>query len=246
MARTFELDTQAARDANSGGKRITESGKFTGTLTAAWSETYPSGAEAVCFKFESDQGQEAGPLMLFTHGRDGQALGGFNMLQALMTCGKVRSIQPQPGQVSLYDFNEGKEVTKQKDTYPALTNKRIGLLLRQEETTDQNGVLKTRDDGTPKTRMIIFAPFDPETEMVASEILDKAAQPIQLPRMVRWLAENPVKQAKNAQRQNAGGGQYGGYAAQPYQPTPGQQGMQGPTSNDFDDEIPFAPMPIVW
>ena len=235
-ARSFNLDTEAAKQANSGGKRITESGKYIGTIKSAWHETYPSGAEAVLLKFDSDQGQEAGPLMLFTHGKDGNTLSGYNTVQALMTCVKARSLTPRPGQVELYDFDQQKEVMKQKDTYPELTGKRVGLLLREEHVTDQQGYPKTRDDGSIKTRMILFAPFCAETERTAAEVLEKVQQGSQLERMVQWLAENPVKAAKKAPMSH-----------DPRQQSPQQgQAAQGSYQNppasaydDLDDEIPF-------
>ena len=227
-ARSFNLDPEAAKQANNGGKRINESGKYVGTIKAAWHEVYPSGAEAVLIKFDSDQGQEAGPLMLFTHGKDGQTLGGFNTVQAMMTCVQARALTPQQGQVELYDFDTQKEVTKQKDIYPELTGKRIGLLLREEHVTEKDGTPKTRDDGSIKTRMIMFAPFCAETERTASEILERVTQGKKLATMVQWLQENPLKKAKKA--------------PMPHDPRPQQTSYQ-PDNGGYpdwnDSDIPF-------
>lgn len=238
MARSYSMEPQAAKEANQGGKRITETGKYKGVIKAAWAETYQTGTEAVCLQFESETGQEAGPLTLFTFNRDGQQLSGFKMFSAILACARLRGVQPQPGKVKLYDFDQKAEVEKEKDVFPELAGKPIGLLLQQEEYTDRDGYLRVDDSGIPKTRMRIFAPFEAGTELMAAEVLDRQAQPAALGKAVEWLSSNPVRQDRNAKRQPSSASSYHQPPQQGYQAA--QNGQWQPPAEDYDpSEIPF-------
>lgn len=188
MARDYTLNTDSAKKANTGGKRITEAGLFVGKFRAAFYEKNERGTESVTFLFNADNGQEAGPLTLYTHKGDGTELSGFDALNALMTCMKVRSLKASRGQVELYDYGSGGMVTKTKELYPDLMGKPIGLALRREEYEKQNS-----DIGE---RLIIAASFDPATRKMAGEILSQSAEAKDLERLEAWLEKNPVKHLK--------------------------------------------------
>jgi hypothetical protein len=215
MARAFNLDPTAAREANTGGKRITETGKYIGTLLAAFYEKNQNGTESVNFMFESDQKQEAGPLVLYTHNSAGEALHGNKVLNALMVCVRQKSLSVKPGTVQLYDYDANAVVAKQKETYPELTGKKIGLVLRKEEYHNGQGELRYR--------ILIEAPFEAETELMAAEILDKSAQPKALAKFMEHIMANPVRKAKQ-QRQPANNSS--------------AQSFQAPAT-DYDDDFPF-------
>lgn len=213
MARDFTLDAQAAKDANSGGKRIKETGRYNGTIKAAWYECNDRGTESVQFLFESDDGQEAGPLALYTHNGDGKELPSYKTLNAIMTCVKARTLSAKPGPVELYDFDAGGTVQKTKDVYPELTGKPVGLVLQQEEYTNRNGELKER--------MIILAPFEAGTGRMAAEVLAQKTEAHAIDGIMSWLEKHPVKGAKGART--------------PAASTPSPQ-----SSSTFeDDDIPF-------
>lgn len=184
MTREYTLDTQAAKDANSGSKRIKDSGKYVGKFTAAWYEKNDKGTESVHFLFESNEGQEAGPLALYTHNGAGESLPSYKTLNAIMTCLKVRGIKTSQGQVELYDFAGGGMVTKSKPVYLDLMKKQIGLVLQREEYQKQ--------DGNIGERMIIAAPFDPATSKMAAEILNNT-EAKSLDGMLRYIDVNPVR-----------------------------------------------------
>jgi hypothetical protein len=212
MARDYNLDPEAAKQANTGGKRITESGGYAGTFKAAFYEKNEKGTEAVHLMFESDAGQEVGPLAIYTHKGDGTTLPGFNALNALMTCLKVRALESKRGKVDLYDFDSQKMVTKDKDVYPALVGKRVGLVLRREEYEKRSGEIGER--------MTLAASYDPDSRLMASEILGKVAEPAALDRMLDWVDKNPVKHLKNGR--------------------PAAASTARTAADDFvDDDIPF-------
>lgn len=196
MARQFALNADAAREANSGGKQIRQTGKYKGKIKAAFYDTSDKGAESVNIMFESDQGQTCGPLSIYTHNRDGKELPGFKLVNAIMVCVRARQLTAKTGPVDLYDFDTNSVQTKQKDLYVELTGKDIGLVLQQEEMTDANGNLKLDNNGLPKFRMVIAAPFDYQSELMAGEILDKKAAPEQLGKFMDYIMQNPVRHAK--------------------------------------------------
>lgn len=205
----YTLDTNAARKADQTGNRISEIGKYVGTFTQAEDLTAKSGTKGVGFRFESN-GQTAN-LSLYTTKSDGTQIMGFQALMAIMTCMRLRGINPQPGSVKHWDNEAQKEVMKQAQVFPDLCGKPIGLLLETEDYMKQNGGIGTR--------MVIAGIFQADTEFTASEILDKKTKPEQLEKMVARLRHRPVKGGKPAAATAAPAG--------------------GSGFDDMDDDIPF-------
>jgi hypothetical protein len=216
MARAFNLDPNAAREASVGGKRIQETGKYVGTIVAAFYERNDRGTESMNLMFKTDSGQEAGPLSIYTHNGNGEALAGYKLVNALMTCCKVKSLSAKQMPVALYDYDSQAVVTKQKECYSELTGKRVGFVLQMEEYEKQRG------NGGIGERLIVVAPFEAGTDLMAGEILDKKNQPEQLVSLMKFMEKNPVKKLKNKPASN-------GYQA--------SQDFQAPPYSD--DDIPW-------
>lgn len=212
MARSYALDTQAAKEANTGGKRITETGKYIGTITAAFYEKNQRGTESVNIMFTSDNGQECGPLNLYTHNGDGKELSGYKTLNALMTCCRVKKLTFNVEALDLYDYEKQKVVSKQKECAAELKGAKVGLVLQQEEYA--------KNSGEVGERMVIAAPFEAATELMAVEILSGVKQPQALGSYMVFIGKNPVRKLRNNQGQQSG-------------PAP------APTDDAFDDDIPF-------
>lgn len=215
MTREYNLDTAAAKDANSGGKRITEPGPYLGKFKSAWYEQNDKGTESVNLIFAAENGQEVGPLALYTHNGSGEPLPSYKTLNAIMACMTVRKLEAKPGQVTVYDFDRKAEVTKDKTCYPALEGKRVGLVLQGEEYENRNGEIKTR--------MLVAAAYDAETLRMADEVLSGATEAHSLPKYLAWFEGNKVKPLR---------GKSG-------RPQGGQSQMAQPTDDFIDDDIPF-------
>lgn len=213
MSRNFSLDTTAAKEANSGGKRITEPGPYTGKFRTAFYEKNRNGTESVNLIFVSDGGQEVGPLALYTHNKDGEPLPSYKTLNAILACMRLRGIEGAPGKVSLYDFDSRGEVTKDKTCYPALVGPRVGLVLQGEEYENNQGEIKTR--------MIVAAPFEADSRKMAEEVLSKVEQATALERYLTWFADHKVKPLKTIRS------------------APAQASQPASVVDDFDDAIPF-------
>jgi hypothetical protein len=185
MPRTYALDTEAAAQANTGGKRIQDPGAYTGYFRAAWGETNEKGTESVALIFVSDQEQEAGPLMLYTHNGKGDELPSYKMLNAIMVCAGIKALSLRPGKVKLYDFDSKQDVEKTKETYPELVGPRIGLVLQAEEYENR--------DGNIKTRLVIAAAFEAEHRRMANEVLAKSTDATALDKYLAWFEQHKVK-----------------------------------------------------
>lgn len=211
--RTYNLDTQAAKEANTGGKRITTTGKYPGAIRAAFYEKNDKGTESVKLMFASDSGQECGPLAIYTHNGDGKELAGYKLLNAIMTCAKIKTLSFAKAPVELYDFDSQSMVTKQLPCSPELSGKKIGLVLQQEEYQKGNGSVGER--------MIIAAPFEASTEKMAMEILSSFNGAEALGNFMSYIAKNPVRKLRNPQASQQS-------SVQP-----------APDHDSFDDDIPF-------
>lgn len=198
-ARTYALDEQAAKEATQGGKRITEAGCYEGRLKFAWEEENEKGTVSVNLVFESDSGQTAGPLAVYTFNGKGEELRGFKTINSIIACMKLKGIRPQPGMVTLWDYDTRAEVQKQKDTFPSLVGPRIGLILTTEDYEKR--------DGNIGSRLNISAAYNPDTRQMANEVIDNSAAKT-LDGYIAWLDKSgkwhkPL--ANKPQQQSYGG-----------------------------------------
>jgi hypothetical protein len=182
----YTLDPQSARKADSQGAMITELGKYIGTITQAVEITASTGTTGLDLTFES-QGQKA-RLSLYTRRENGEPLMGLELVMAIMTVLGLREIKPTKGTYQKYDFDAKAMVERQGTIFPALCGKPIGILLETEEYAAK--------DGSTKTRMILKGVFQANTELVASEILDRKTEPKILERLVMGLRHRQLKVAK--------------------------------------------------
>ena len=207
----YNLDTDAAKQADTGGGRITESGKYVGTFTKAKKVISKKGTQGIEFSFTSNGGQSADYLSVWTLNADGDQIYGFKQLMAIMTCLRVKGIDTKHATVQEYDKNSNSMVDVQIEAYTDLEKKPIGILLQMEEYE--------KKDGSVGEKPSFAGFFDAKTEQVATEILEKSEAKI-LGKLVGQLT--PVKKLKSATRS----------AAQGYQ---GGTGMP----DNFDSDVPF-------
>ena len=185
---SYTLNTEAAKSADTMSGRIEETGKYIGIFTRAEDIVSSKGTEGIDMSFKSDDGLTADYLTLWTRNRDGKEIFGFKILMAVMTCMKAKKLTKTSGMVEKFDKDQGKRVQMQADIYPELMSKPIGLLLQREEYI--------KKDGSIGAKMNIVGAFDADTEMTASEILERKTKPELLERMVAGLKDKKA-QASN-------------------------------------------------
>lgn len=206
----YTLDPEAAKQADTGGGRITETGKYVGAFTKAKKVLSTKGTQGIEFTFASVGGQTADYLSVWTLNKGGEQIYGFKQLMALMTCLKVRGIDATKATVDEYDRDSNSVLPKQMEVYATLQGKQIGVLLQMEEYE--------KKDHSVGERPVFAGFFDATTEQVATEILDKK-EPEILAKLVNQLV--PVKKLKGARA-----------------PTASNQGGSHIPDN-FGDDIPF-------
>lgn len=177
----YALDTTAAKAADSAGFQIKENGKYVGKFTRAEDIVSDrTGTKGIDFDFVSDAGQRA-RFSIYTVKADGTTIYGFKQLMAMMTVLKLREIaDPTMIRAKVYDFDQGKEVEKSVPQFAELVNKPIGILITMEEYKPG------------KFRPNLAGIFQAETDLVASEILDRKTVPAKLERMVAALRDKTL------------------------------------------------------
>ena len=191
----YKLDktgAEAARKSDSGGGTIKEMGKYVGAFVQAKDVTTRKGGRGIEFIFKSNTGQKAN-IAIYTLGANGEQYQGYEALMAMLTCMKIREeIKPVMGVATKYDFDQRKDVEEECSIFPALC-KPIGILVETEDYEKQNG--------DTATRIVLKNVFEADTELTASEILDRKTHPEQLARMVEALRHRPMKTAQTPQYQ---------------------------------------------
>lgn len=202
----YTLDTNSARKADQSGRFINELGKYIGKFTRAEDITASTGTKGVAFTFDA-LGQIAN-LSIYTLKANGDKIMGYDALMAIMTCLSCRTLTQTAGKVTKWDNDANQETTVDAVIFPELINKPIGLLLESEDYE--------KKDGNIGTRMVIASVFQANTELTATEILDKKVIPEQLPKRVLTLRHRPIKAKKGAPAKTGG------------------------SIADMDDDIPFS------
>jgi hypothetical protein len=193
----YALNTESAQAARKAEQRtsfIDEKGKYVGKFTRAEDITAASGTRGIAFTFESDEGQKAN-FSIYTIKSNGEKLGDFGTLMALMTCLGVKDIKPAQVASMVWDKDASANVSKMLSQFPELLNKRVGILLAMEEYEKRNG-------GGTGWSARLNAVFQAETELTASEILDRKTTPQKLPQLVAALKDRPLKKSSAS---NGGG-----------------------------------------
>jgi hypothetical protein len=208
------LDVNLAKQSDSHGGAIKESGAYIGTITRAQALRPQSGSKGVGFSIKTDDGLTANYLDIYTHKATGEALNGLKTVMAILACTKTR--QANVGQISFdkYDKETKSDVRVNAQGYPDLMGKRIGLLLKQELTTYE---------GKDKSSLVVYGVYEADTGFTASEILDKATMPEKMKKMLDVLMKNPVSDKREKQQSND------------YYQAPSSNAV----FNTLDDDIPF-------
>lgn len=215
---SLSLNAAEARKADNINSMIRETGKYVGTITRAEKLLSRNKVEGLGLSFKSDDGQTASYLDLYTVKPDGTRLRGFNLVQALLCCTRLKDVQE--GEITFEKWNndERRLVQTKAAGYPALMGKRIGFILQKELSTNN-------ETGKDQERMNIFAIFEAQTGLVASEILDSKTKAERIVVLEKLIAGKPVNDRRDRKQSQA-----------PAAPA-AQEPMVG--NHDFDDDIPF-------
>lgn len=213
---SLSLNPDEARKADNFSSVIRESGKYIGTITRAQKLLSKKDVQGLGLSFKTDDGASANYLDLYTVKPNGDVLRGYNIVQALLCCLRIRDAQEGNITFERWDRNEGGMIEVTEEGYPALMGKRVGLILQKELATHSI-------TGADTERMNIVAVFEASTGLTASEILDKKTKAERIDQIEQMIMRNPVRDTRK-------------YRAKDVSP-------KAPPSNgdsDWDDDIPFS------
>lgn len=213
MSLAYNLDPDSAKEGSGNvGNYITDTGPYTGKIVMARSVVAPKGTQGIEITFQGADNREA-KFTLWTQNAQGEQIWGYKQLMALMTCMKVRGIQPVKKVIDVYSYEQKTNVATECDTYPELM-KPIGIVFQKETYTNHNN--------EDKSKVNFFAPFDPQTKQMAVEILDKSeAQTLE--NIIANLKDKDSRTKSTFVGQQA----------------PNQSGPASGSYDEFDDDIPF-------
>ncbi len=181
----YNIDMEAAKQADTGGGRINETGKYVGTFTKAKKVISKKGTQGIEFSFTSSGGQSADYLSVWTLNDKGEQIYGFKQLMAIMTCLRVKGIDTSNVTVEEYDKDSSSMRPVKIDAYVGLQDKPIGVLLQMEEYA--------KKDGSIGEKPAFAGFFDSKSEQVATEVIEKS-EPRILEKLVGQLT--PLKKLK--------------------------------------------------
>lgn len=212
----LSLNAADAKKADNFSSIIRDSGKYIGTITRAEKLLSKNKVEGLGLSIKTDDGASASYLDIYTVKPDGTKLQGYNLVQAILCCARVRSADD--GQITFekWDNNERRMVQMTGAGYPALMGKRIGLILQKELSTNTN-------TGEDTERLNIVGVFEAGTNLMSSEILDGKTKAEKIDFALKMIERTPVRDRRQKSR-----------------PAPTSSQTAGGVSNDdFDDSIPF-------
>lgn len=212
---SLTLNSNDARKADNFASVIRESGKYIGVITRAEKLLSRNNVEGVGLSFKDDNGATANYLDLYTVKPGGKKLRGYNIVQALLCCARLRNVDEGNITFERWDNEARRLVQVTERGYPALMGKRIGLVLQKELQTNQN-------TGLDVERLNILAVFEAGSDLVASEILDGKTKAERLEHILKIIERTPMRDTRKHAPQKA--------SAAPSRPS---------DNGDFDDDIPF-------
>lgn len=190
MYQSYSLDPNMARQADEKSGRIEETGAFTGRIKYAIATKSTGGAEGIELHFESSDRRDA-RVTVWTYKKDGSVNdSGMRLVNAIMTCVMTKQLTPTDGNADVYDFATSSRVSKRVTLFPEL-QKPVGIVFQlAPEEYKKNGEIKVAN------RLEIYAAYNSQTGMTASEILTRATAAEKLQHMLSTVKDKPLKKYK--------------------------------------------------
>lgn len=214
----LQLNSAEARKADNFSSIIRETGKYIGVITRAEKLVSRNGVDGVGLSFKTDDGASANYLDVYTAKPDGEKLRGYSIIQALLCCLRLKTVEDGNINFERWDSDERRMVPVTSPGYPALMGKRIGLILQKELQTHSITAADVE-------RLNIVAVFEATTGLMATEILDSKTKPERIESVMKMVMATPVRDTRKK-----------GTAPKP---SPNANAGTPKADPEFDDDIPF-------
>lgn len=171
----FTLNKAEAMKADRKSSRITQKGAYVGVFSRAEIITSKKGTKGVGFTFDEESGLSCS-FDLWTEKNDGSQLSiGTSAVMAIMAVLKVRQTTVKPIVIEKWSRDTQGLDQIEVECLPELMNKKIGLMLFMEEYAS--------NDGQIKQKASLFAPFQHDTKLLATEVLNQVTAPAMFEKM---------------------------------------------------------------
>lgn len=184
---SLSFNAEQARKADRPSSIIRETGKYVGVITRAEKLLSRNNVQGVGLSFKSDDGGTASYLDVYTVKADGTPLWGANLIQSLLGCLKLRTVEEGEITFDKWDREVGEMVKAKAPGYPVLMGKRIGFVLQKE-------LQSHHQHGGDVERLNLVRVFQAETGLTSTEILDRVTTPKALDEFLKTL--QPVRDSR--------------------------------------------------
>lgn len=215
---SLTLNAPDARKADNFASVIRDSGKYIVTITRAEKLLSTRNVEGLGLSVKTDDGASANYLDIYTVKPDGEKLPGYNLVQAILCCLRLKVVEEGNIAFEKWNKDERRMVPTKGTGYPPMMGRRLGVVLQKELTTNTQ-------NGQDAERLNIVAVFEATTGLTASEILDSKTKPERIDVIAKMVLANPVRDRRTKP---------------PAPKQPAERGLptRGPV-DEFNDDIPF-------
>lgn len=179
MAIEYVYNEEQAVTADKAANVLNEGGGYVGVFKKAHAITASTGTQGIEFEFDSP-GNGVANFTLYTQQEDGTPAFGSAFVSAIMyLMGGMKGLKSEVGEIEVYDAEAKARVKVQGETFPALCNKQIGVVLQKE--------LYTNKQNNDAMRMSLIGLYQPETRLMMSELKENKTKAVKLDRLLKGL-----------------------------------------------------------
>ena len=217
----YKLNKQDAIAYDQRGGYINQAGKYVVTIESAVFHVGNNAngrSENLKLSVIDNQKRKATFFINISYSNGVQNEGGLRTVSAILACLEEHdSGEPTPAQVKEYNRETKKEEVVTRDCFTKLHGKQLGIVVQM-----------VHEEGYENPSPSLYSVFEASSELTASEIMRSETQPVQLGKVMAYIANKPMVDKRKV------------HTAAPPAP-PGRQTPAAPAqrADDIDDDIPF-------
>jgi hypothetical protein len=180
----FTINKAEAMQADLKSARIAQKGAYVGVFSRAEIITSKKGTKGVGFTFDEESGLFCS-FDLWTEKSDGSKLSiGTSAVMAIMAVLNVKQTTIKPTVIEKWNGEIRGMDQVEAECLPELMNKKLGLMLFMEEYLSNDGAIKQKAS--------LFAPFQHDTKLLATEVLNQVTAPAMFEKMYAAMQDKKL------------------------------------------------------
>lgn len=217
----YKLNKQDAIAYDQRGGYINEAGKYKTVIESAVlhiGQNNNGRSENLKLSVIDEQKRKATFFINTSYSNGVQNESGLRTVSAILACLRMHdSGNAVPAQIKEYNRDTQREEYVSRDCFVSMHGKPIGIVVQM-----------VHEDGRDNPSPHLYSVFEADTELTAGEIMRSETRPVQLGKVMAYIANKPMVDKRKTQ------------TAAPPTP-PGRQAPAAPAQpvDDIDDDIPF-------